>query len=152
MRISHQGHWINFHFEIAKMEKMVGISSQIGDSDKHIVMWDFDEVSLDVIKSQLLRIQDIMSLPKIRILATSKNSYHAYCFTSLSWIHAYFICSEAPSVDKTWLNLSLARGHFVLRISAKHGYPIKYVTDLPSDIDDYVSQQDIRHVEHYWSY
>lgn len=152
MRIDIQTGLFNFHFELARMVKATGISSQVRDTNKHILMWDFDSAPLLQVTKALRDVQHAYRLPTIHLLETGEDNYHAYCFREETFEDAIEIVSHTSLVDRTWVNLSLARGHFVLRITTKHNRNIRKVKTLSSIIPIYLDDSALTHTERYWTY
>uniref|UniRef100_A0A6M3JY37 Uncharacterized protein n=1 Tax=viral metagenome TaxID=1070528 RepID=A0A6M3JY37_9ZZZZ len=112
---------IRFMFSVASVIKVVGVNSYVGD-DQHILMWDFDDVKLSKMKYALRIVQNRYFLSDIHILNTGrKDSYHAYCFTTVNWRRAVEILAATQYVDMKYLKWCLFRGRLTLRTGEKAG-------------------------------
>ena len=141
---------INFPFNFqlrvyfSCLEKREGACSKIfGQNDQHIALWDFDDSDLTTIKSSLRLIQLWYKLPKIYIVSSSHERYHAYSFTARSLREVINIISATPEIDTKYLRLGMVRGYYTLRISPRKNDSIKLVEILPSYMPDEVSPLDI---------
>jgi hypothetical protein len=110
-------------FGIVKVEKVIGITSLTKD-EKHILMWDFDDISLKEVVKALREVQNRYKLPNIFVLQTSENSYIAYCFKKFEFEKAWKIVAETRYVDPHFLGMSYKRAKFTLRIGPKVKKPI----------------------------
>ena len=136
------GRW-RFTFSMAPLTDVVGVNSTLPDGN-HILMWDFDNVPLDVIKSRLLYIQAIYGLSDIYILETKANSnYIAYCFTEVSWRTAVEIIAQCPEVDWNFFKYGVYRGKFTLRVGPKCGRTPKLAAILKSDCAETAKPRDL---------
>ena len=112
---------IRLMFSIASVIKVIGVNSYVGEGE-HILMWDFDDVSLDDVKQALLTMQARYWLSDVHILNTGReNSYHAYCFTRVDWRRAVEILAATPYVDMKYVKWCLFRGRLTLRTGDKVG-------------------------------
>lgn len=110
-----------------------GIHSQITNKeDRHIIMWDFDNVHLDDLRLGLKMIQNYYCLPTIYIVESSPYRYHAYCFASRSFLETISIISSTPYIDVNFIRLGVIRGYFTLRISPRNGKNNKLADTLIS--------------------
>ena len=141
---------INFPFNFqlrvyfSRLEKREGACSKIfGQEDKHIVLWDFDNSELSKIIESLNLIQLWYKLPKIYIVSSSKNRYHAYCFTARTLREVITIISATPEIDTKYLRLGMVRGYYTLRITSRKHDDFKLVETIPSFIPDEVNPLDI---------
>lgn len=106
-------------FTWARIAKVIGVNSNYND-DKHILMWDFDDVPLSDVEGALDAIQRRYNLSDIHILRTKEpNNYIAYCFTLVSLGRAVEIIAATPFVDWQFLRFGVYRGHFTLRVTPK---------------------------------
>lgn len=129
---------------LSKLEKRTGICSQsYKNSDKHCLLWDFDNAELEDIKLILTGIQFMYNLPEIRIVKSSANKYHAYCFCARSFREVINILSATPQIDMSYLRLGTARGYFTLRISERDSTKFELVDILKSGFIDEISPLDI---------
>ncbi|MBW2559877.1 MAG: hypothetical protein JRE40_03360 [Deltaproteobacteria bacterium] len=114
------GKW-RFTFTVAPTTEVTGVNSTLKDGN-HILMWDFDDKTLDQVRYSLKIVQDQYKLPNIYICNTGKeNHYNAYCFFRVPWQLAMEIVVSTPNVDLQFFKYSVYREHFTLRISEKEG-------------------------------
>lgn len=118
---------------------LVGANSKLEDGS-HILMWDFDDESLQSVSGTLRDIQTRYFLPSIYILQSSVETHWvAYSFTNLPWERAIEIVAATKGVDPNFFKLAVWRGHFTLRVSEKYGeIPVlryKLTSLFPSFID-----------------
>ena len=112
---------VRFMFSVATVIKVVGVNSYVGN-DQHILMWDFDDISLEEVKEALKIVQSRYFLSDIHILNTGReNSYHGYCFTTVSWRRAVEILAATPNVDMKYVKWCLFRSRLTLRTGDKVG-------------------------------
>lgn len=144
---------LHFFFEISIQRKVIGVNSQILNSDKHILLWDFDNISLSKVKKSLKKVQDEFALSNIYILKTSESSYHAYCFTAVSFPLAMYILASTPNIDQVFFKLGVMRGFWTLRISDRKGKKkeITQVAVLKSNIPEDVKPEQVATVSYYWT-
>ena len=114
-----------------------GVNSEI-EGGGHILMWDFDGVSLVDVRGALKLAQSYYELPRIFILESSPGSYHAYCFVRSTWGEACAIVAQTPGVDKVFLSIAILRGYFTLRFSDKRKGKLRPVGELDSDVPEQV--------------
>jgi hypothetical protein len=104
---------------IVPVWKLYGVNSHLSDG-KHILMWDFDNMTDGQVKDSLSTIAQKWMLPKIYVLATgTSNHWIAYSFTRLPWLKATAIVALTKGVDPDFVKYSMFRDHFTLRISPK---------------------------------
>lgn len=122
---------IRYVLSAAKVTKIMGINSQLGDDD-HILMWDFDHTSLFDVCYHLRYIQHRYMLSDIHILETNhqEGNYVAYCFTRTEWHDAVAIVASTHGVDWNFVRLSVFRGWFTLRVGEKKSGKPKLVKRL----------------------
>lgn len=127
-----------------KLETRTGIcSNDFETPDKHCLLWDFDNTSLDNIKNCLRDIQHKYRLPDIYIVESSPENYHAYSFTARPFLRTIHILSGTPFIDLTYLKLGIVRGYFTLRISKRHNKNIKFITCLGSKYPNEMNPLDL---------
>jgi len=115
------------------LEKRIGICSQKDTrEDKHALLIDFDNSSISTIINSLSSLQKKYKLPAIYIVASSKHSYHAYCFTARKFMEIIHILSDIPELDESYFRLGIIRGYFTLRITSRKGDKFKLVKTLVS--------------------
>lgn len=121
---------LRFTLSCARITQVIGVNSELKDGN-HIIMWDFDDVSLDDVKNTLAWIQARFWLSEIIILKTKEpDSYNAWCFTRLPWQRAVEIVAATDHVDWGFFRYSVWRYHFTLRTSPKNGRDSKVVARL----------------------
>lgn len=114
----------------ARIAKVIGVNSNLEDGS-HILMWDFDDVSLGNLKDALSMVQHRYFLPDILILETKKDmNYIAYCFSAEEWRRAVEIIASTPFVDWQFFRFGVYRGHFTLRVTPKGERGIKKIAKL----------------------
>jgi len=112
----------------ARIAKVIGVNSELGNG-QHILMWDFDDINLDVVKQELRIVLTRYCLSDIHILRTKEpDNYIAYCFTALDWRRAIEIVAATGAVDLQFLRFGVYRGHFTLRVTPK-GKRTPYLVD-----------------------
>jgi len=117
-------------FSCAFITQVIGLNSELQDKN-HILMWDFDDVPLDVVKSALKRVQARYFLSEIIILNTGKpDCFQAWCFTAMDWQRAVEIVASTQYVDWNFVRYSVWRYHFTLRTSPKNGRDSNVVARL----------------------
>jgi len=132
------GHW-RFTFTLYEVTDITGVNSLLSDGN-HILMWDFDDIPLSLIKIDLKSLQQEYKLPQIRILNTGKkNHYIAYCFKRCQWWNAKRIIAQSLFTCEDYFKWGVFRKRFTLRVSAKEGRKPKLVTTLYSNIPEDVN-------------
>jgi len=97
-----------------------GICSRIqGTNDRHILIADFDNVSLNELVHDLESLMIEFELPDIYIVQSSPNHYHSYCFTNRCLRDVVYILYGMKYVDIDYIKLGVARGYYTLRYSRK---------------------------------
>lgn len=134
---------------IARIVKVGGFNSLLTDGN-HILMWDFDDTTLDEVKQSLEDIQDRFMLPKIFILETRKDiNFVAYCFQRTPWREAVITVGSTEGVDWNFFKYGVFRDKFTLRVTDKgNGLPHK-VAKLPSDVPEDVSIWELKNWVNY---
>lgn len=137
-------------FTFARIAKVIGVNSNF-DEDNHILMWDFDDVSLEDVKEALKLVQTRYFLSDIHILETKPNTnFIAYCFSVEEWRRVVEIIASTPNVDLQFLRFGIYRGHFTLRVTPKGDRHIKKVATLeglrlpdctPADLKSWVEYE-----------
>lgn len=126
---------LQFKLYATILEKRVGIcSQQYGQPNRHMLLWDFDDVDdLASIETTLIDLRIRYKLPTIYIVQSSVNKYHAYCFSARSFRETIHILTETPQIDMVYLRIGVARGYFTLRITPrKKDKPFRLVKTLAS--------------------
>jgi len=137
------GSW-RFTFSMAPITRVIGVNSALPDGN-HILMWDFDDVPLDEVLSELASIQKIYCLPNIYVLETKPNrNYIAYCFKRVSWRKALEIIISTRNVCLGFYKYGVIRDRFTLRVSPKCGRKPKLVAVLSSRYPEDASIDELR--------
>ena len=106
-------------FTFAHVGKVIGVNSH-GRDDLHIIMWDFDDITLKEVTYHLKKIQWQYSLSDIYLLKTKEpDNYIAYCFTLRPWREVVAIVVRTEGVDWQFIRFGVYRGRFTLRVTAK---------------------------------
>lgn len=115
---------------VARIARVIGVNSEL-ENGRHILMWDFDGVSLRRVKSSLKLTQWKYTLSDIHICRTKEpNNYIAYCFSSQEWGVACEIIAQTQCVDWQFFRFGVYRGHFTLRVTPKGERQIRFATRL----------------------
>jgi len=134
---------------LRRVADMDGICSALGD-DRHILMWDFDDTPISQVNTALRLVQITYDLPTIYVLeSNAAGSYLAYCFPSKPWREAVKIVIDTQGVDWNFVRLSMIRGYFTLRISAKRGVLPKIMGHLNSPVKPEATVSDLQKAHHY---
>lgn len=124
-------HW-RLTFTIAPVSNVIGVNSLLPDG-KHIIMWDFDDIPLNVIEVALAWVQYDHDLPNIYILTTgAKDHYIAYCFERCTWRQSIEIVASTLYVDPSFFRFGVYRKKWTLRVSPKESRKPKLVLTLTS--------------------
>ena len=127
---------------LRRVTKVQGVNSRI-DEDTHFLMWDFDNLPLEVVIDSLRFVQRVFNLPSISVLRTKENGYHAYCFKSCSLLEARGIIGFTPNVDKHYLAAGCGRGYFTLRFSDIPNREFDHVSTLGSETPSDLCYSDV---------
>jgi hypothetical protein len=124
--------------------RTVGVYSSLPDGN-HILMWDFDNITLREVTLELAITQLKYKLPNIYILNTGKkNHYIAYCFKRVSFEEAREIIASCHDIDPEFYRLGVYRGRWTLRIGKKCGRIPKLVCVLKSKVLEDVDIKELR--------
>ena len=141
---------IRFRFDcsISKLADVDGINSNIfflGEANgNHILLWDFDNTPLQIVIDDLRCLQHLFDLPKIHIIESSPEHYHAYCFSEQRKSEAIYILSLSPHIDQTYFKLGIIRGYWTLRITPKKRSDLfKPICILDSEIPEDFTLKDM---------
>ena len=121
----HLGNWktgIFFKLWYAKIENMIGWSSQIPDSGNQVIFWDFKEnIDYPILRYWLRKLQFDNHLGNIYIFRSGiRSSYRAICLDSICTESALrYIASMFRYVDLAFLQKCLGRKYAILRLSPK---------------------------------
>jgi len=138
------GHW-RLWFSLRRVDNMRGMCSDLGNGD-HILMWDFDNLTLHSVEAALSLVQASYGLPEIAILETRPGtSYIAYSFARLPWKNAIVIVADTPHVDWNFVRLSIQRGYMTLRLTPKEGRVPVLAKILPSEVESSATIADLTH-------
>lgn len=123
-----------FQISLKKLVEVTGINSNIDETmHEHILLWDFDNQTLEIVTASLSKTQDYWNLPRIYIIESNKNRYHAYCFYRAEKWLANAILSSTPCICETFFKLGVMRGYWTLRITPKRkNEGFRLVRELPS--------------------
>lgn len=115
---------IRFTFTVARIVKVGGFNSLLIDGN-HILMFDFDDTTLEKVEAALKKVQDKYNLPTIYILETKRDTnFIAYCFKRTKWKQVVTIISEVEGIDWNFFKYGVYRDKFTLRVTDKgHGLP-----------------------------
>jgi len=117
---------VRITFTLARIAKVIGVNSQL-DDDRHILMWDFDDVPLEKVVAALNVVKNRYLLSSIYILETKKETnYIAYCFTALDWRRVVEIIAQTEHIDWNFFKYGVYRGRFTLRVTPKDGRTPKF--------------------------
>lgn len=112
---------IRFTFTVARIVRAGGFNSLLTDGN-HILMFDFDNTTLEAVESALARVQRKYRLPRITILETREGTnFIAYCFRRTFWKQAVVIVAQVEGIDWGFFKFGVYRGKFTLRVTDK-GY------------------------------
>lgn len=113
-------------------------------------MWDFDEIEAPRVIEALGRVQQDFALPQIYLLESSPGgNWIAYCFDRWLWKQAFVIVAATEHVDWRFVQHSLVRGYFTLRLSRKHGVEPKLFCVLPANVPESCSVDSLRQFVRY---
>jgi len=132
------GNW-RFTFTLYQITDITGVNSLLPDGN-HILMWDFDDIPLEIVQTELSIIQSIYDLPTIYILNTGKpNHYIAYSFAKCTWRLTVEILAATPHICEDYFKWGVFRKRFTLRVTPKEGRKPKLVALLysktPEDVN-----------------
>lgn len=127
------GHW-RLSATIGQVESVYGINSKL-KTGGHILMWDFDNSTLEQCATELKRVQTKHNLPPIYIMQTRPDkSFIAYCFKHVTYQQMLSILAETQGICISFLRISAWRMHCTLRVTPKSGRKIIPTLKLPSPI------------------
>ena len=133
-----------FTFSCAPITKIIGVNSILPNGN-HILMWDFDDITLNNVVAALLITQRTYNLPTIYIMETKKDkNYIAYCFKEVTWRKTIEIITYTKGVDYNFIKYGIYRNKFTLRVSPKCGRKPKLVYKLFSDEPEDVKIKDLK--------
>ena len=133
-----------FTFSCAPITKIIGVNSILPNGN-HILMWDFDDITLNNVVAALLITQRTYNLPTIYIMETKKDkNYIAYCFKEVTWRKTIEIITYTKGVDYNFIKYGIYRNKFTLRVSPKCGRKPKLVYKLFSDEPEDVKIKELK--------
>lgn len=110
-----------FYFLIAGVERVEDITSDIKKSDNHILLWDFDDSSIEGVEKALTGVKGHYNLGDIYIMSDKIGSYRAMCFTTLSFKDMLKVLLDTDGIDMQFFNYTVKREYATIRISTKLG-------------------------------
>lgn len=123
------GHY-KLAFTFARIAKVIGVNSELDDG-RHILMWDFDDVSLADVKRALSVVQARYMLSDILILESKKDTrFLAYCFTAMDLQRTAEIITQTEFVDWSFIRFGIFREKWTLRVTPKGDRHIRKVATL----------------------
>jgi len=136
------GNW-RFTATLYQITDITGVNSLLKDGN-HILMWDFDDIALDIIEADLKWIQQYFQLPNIYILNTGKpDHYIAYSFIRCSWWHSKQIIANTLFVCEDFFKWGVFRKRWTLRVTPKEGRKPKLIKILYSPIPENVNVSEL---------
>ena len=144
MKISFKIFCYRFVFHILKERKTIGINSLLPNG-QHILLLDYDNVELEMVKSEIQNLQKKYKLPKAYIVPIgNNNSYHVYIFKALNFEDVCRIMGSTEYACKTHQALGFLRGYWTLRIKGykgkEFGPAIILSSEFPEDVDPFELQ------------
>jgi len=159
------GNW-RFTFTVAPVTTVIGVNSQLPDG-RHILMWDFDDTSLEEVIKSLQRVQAIYDLPPIHILQTKTTNiefgkiidympfgkvqdltitgnFIAYCFKALPWRKVIEVIAFTKGVDANFFKYGVYRERFTLRVTPKGNREPHWIHTMPSKVAPDVDVKDLK--------
>lgn len=134
---------VRITFSMARVAKVIGVNSRLSD-DRHIIMWDFDDVTLYQVVTALKYAQHYHTLSTIYVLETKAGTnFIAYCFKAKTFREVCYVIVDTPLVDWNFFKYGVYRGRFTLRVTAKEGRVPKLVRVLESDNKPDVDVKDL---------
>jgi len=129
---------------------VIGVNSLMKDGT-HILMWDWDNTTLEAVIAGLNIVQLLYDLPNIYVLESMpKRNYMAYCFAKVTWAKAKEIIAATPFVCENFYKWGIFRRKFTLRITPKEGrwpHLVHILTSprkeecTPHDLEDFVQYE-----------
>jgi hypothetical protein len=117
-----------FNFSVSiwfqKIDRILGINSRIGkrEDDKHILLWDFDNVYIWEVLDELKKVQLYYNLSNIYIIGGDKeHSFKAMCFDQYPFWEMIGILYKTSYIDKSFYRWTVRKGQATMRISKKKG-------------------------------
>ena len=131
-------------FTWAKITTVIGVNSKAGEG-QHILMWDFDEIPLEDVKTALRVVQTRYWLSDIRIIRTKEpDNYQAWCFSTFDLQTAAAILASTEHIDWQFFRFGVFRQHWTLRTSPKLGRTPKFCCQLEGYREPDISPVDLK--------
>ena len=97
----------------------IGMNSTV-DADKHIILLDFDEVTIDDVRESVAELQEFWNLADADIFKT-KNGFHAYFwYDHVPYDRLKMIINYARHVDPMFKYISKYYDRKTIRIAGKY--------------------------------
>jgi hypothetical protein len=87
----------------------------------HIILVEFDDISLQKVIEALITVQDDYGLSNWYVFSDKEGSYRAFCFTIVTFPLLMHILVDTNYVDKVYVGYTWNRGKATLRTSRKWG-------------------------------
>lgn len=112
----------NIFTNIAQVQTLKGITSKVGN--KHFILWDIENVSLHKAVNVLTKIQKKWKLSNIYITSDKESSYHAFCYSLVSFKTMLKILLDSTSIiDWSFFVWTCHRKASTIRLSNKKNRP-----------------------------
>lgn len=144
---------VKFSLVVGTITQVQGINSTLKE-DGHIVMWEFDETDLFLVRVWLRESQWRHHLPPIYVSQSHPGGgYHAYCMVRLPWLKTVEIVAGTEGVDSGYVSMCAMRGHWTLRLTDKGQGAPEWVETLDSPYAEAVSPRNLESWVNYevWS-
>lgn len=134
---------IRFSLVVRTVLNVQAVTSRLDDGN-HIIMWDFDDVPLNVVEVTLMTAQSRHTLPAIHISRSNDaGGYHAYCLARVSWLRSLEVVAGTQCIDPEYVSMAAWRKRWTLRLSDKgQGVPT-FVETLSSEWPEEVEQREL---------
>ena len=140
-----------FYIALSHSVKVEGVNSKLPNG-RHFLMWDFDNVGEDDVKSALLSVQKRFKLSKIYLVNTGlPNYWHSYCFKAVSYPKCLLILASTRYLDQVYFKIGCIRGYFTLRYSPKKSRDFTPAQILPSPVKEDVNPFELSNFVRYWT-
>lgn len=102
-----------------KYREVIGYTNRCTDG-KYILTLDYDNMRLDFIQNEIIRLQEDYGLGDFYIIKSSKESYHAVCLDKMNY-HDFLDILMSTSVDYNYIRVPINSGQklWVLRLTKK---------------------------------
>jgi hypothetical protein len=125
---------LTFFMMLSHTQTLRGITSKVDETDKHIIMWDLEDTTLDKTERELKRIQKKHNLSTIYLMSDKPKSYRGICFTIVPFLKMLHIISDTKYIDFMFVKYTCIRQRASLRFSPKHDRKELKFKKLESDI------------------